>query len=272
MDAKHFGRHLRFFISKLFDPELTYYASSLSFYTLFTIIPLLLIILTLVTNMPSFTEYYDHIMLFIMDNLMPAHSEIIKSHIDAFLQNSLKLSVFGSIMILVASMLFFQNFEHIISKIFHTAQRTVWESVTTYWTLLTLTPIALVAFFYVSAKVSSFWREQALLGWFNIMAIFPYLIIWGLFFLIYKISANTKVNTKAAAISSFVIALVWQITKVSFVYYIFYNKSYATIYGSFSILMFFFLWIYISWIIFVYGLKLCYLIDRVYKYRERYSQ
>lgn len=272
MDVKHLWRHIRFFAQKLFDPELTYYASSLSFYTIFTIVPLLLIILTLLTNTPSFMEYYDHIKSFIMDNLMPTHSELITSYIDGFLQNSLKLSVIGFIMILVASMLFFQNFEYIISKIFHTRRRTIWESVTTYWTLLTLTPLALVAFFYVSSKVSSFWSEQAISGWFNIMVIFPYLIIWALFFLIYKISANTRVNTKAAAISSFVIALVWNITKVTFVYYIFYNKTYATIYGSFSILLFFFLWIYLSWIIFIYGLKLCYLIDRVYKYRHRNSQ
>lgn len=272
MDVQHLWRHLRFFARKLFDPELTYYASSLSFYTIFTIIPLLLIILTLLTNTPSFVEYYDHTKSFIMDNLMPTHSELITNYIDSFLQNSVKLSVIGFIMILVASMLFFQNFEYIISKIFHTRKRTIWESVTTYWTLLTLTPMALVAFFYVSSKVSRFWNEQAISGWFNIMAIFPYLIIWALFFLIYKISANTRVNTKAAAISSFVIALVWNITKVTFVYYIFYNKTYATIYGSFSILLFFFLWIYLSWIIFIYGLKLCYLIDRVYKYRQHNSQ
>jgi len=272
MDVKHLWRHLRFFARKLFDPELTYYASSLSFYTIFTIIPLLLIILTLLTNTPSFVEYYDHTKSFIMDNLMPTHSELITSYIDSFLQNSVKLSVIGFIMILVASMLFFQNFEYIISKIFHTRKRSIWESVTTYWTLLTLTPMALVAFFYVSSIVSRFWSEQAISGWFNIMVIFPYLIIWALFFLIYKISANTRVNTKAAAISSFVIALVWNITKVTFVYYIFYNKTYATIYGSFSILLFFFLWIYLSWIIFIYGLKLCYLIDRVYKYRHYNSQ
>ncbi len=272
MHVKHLSKHIRFFARRLFDPELTYYASSLSFYTLFTIVPLLVIILSLLTNTPSFTEYYDNVKLFIMDNLMPAHSVTITGYIDGFLQNSLKLSLFGSIMIFVASMLFFQNFEYIVSKIFHTKQRSIWESITTYWTLLTLTPMALVAFFYVSAKVSSFWQEQAISGWFNIMAIFPYLIIWALFFLIYKISANAKVNTKAAAISSFVIALVWNITKIAFVYYIFYNKSYATIYGSFSILIFFFLWIYLSWMIFVYGLKLCYLIDRTYKYREYHNK
>ncbi|MEA3372559.1 MAG: YihY family inner membrane protein [Campylobacterota bacterium] len=270
--TRHLGRHLLFFIKKLFDAELTYYASSLSFYTIFTIIPLLLIILTLLTNTPSFIEYYETIKSFILDNLMPVHSEAVTEYIDSFLQNSVRLGVFGTVMVFVASMLFFDNYEYIVSKIFHIKQRTIWESITTYWTLLTLTPIGLVAFFYLSVQASTFLTEHEVSGWFNPMAIFPYLIIWGLLFVIYLISANTKVNKKAAAITSFVIALIWNLTKLGFVYYVFYNKTYATLYGSFSILIFFFLWIYVSWIIFVYGLRLCYLINRVYKYREHYAK
>ena len=153
---KRLWRHLLIFIKKLFDAELTYYASSLSFYTIFTIIPLLLIVLTLITNTPSFIEHYESIKAFIIENLMPVHSESVTNYIDGFLQNSVKLGVFGTVMVFVASMLFFDNYEYIVSKIFHVKQRTIWESITTYWTLLTLTPIALVAFFYLSAQASDF--------------------------------------------------------------------------------------------------------------------
>ncbi|MDX1295969.1 MAG: YihY family inner membrane protein [Sulfurimonadaceae bacterium] len=266
-------RHLFFFLKKLFDAELTYYASSLSFYTIFTIVPLLIIVLSLVTNMPSFAEHYGNIKSFIIDNLMPVHSDAVTGYIDSFMQNSVKLGTIGFIMVVVASLLFFDNFEYIVNKIFHSEQRSIWESITTYWTLLTLTPIALAASFYITTKVELFLSEHtSISAWINIMAMFPYLIIWVLFFVIYKISANVKVNTKAAAISSFVIAMVWSIAKNAFIYYVFINKTYATMYGSFSILLFFFLWIYVSWIIFVYGLKLCYLIDRAYKYGAHHSE
>ena len=271
--AVRIWRHLFFFAKKLLDPELTYYASSLSFYTIFTIVPLLVIVLSLITNMPSFAEYYGMIKGFILENLMPVHSDAVTLYIDSFLQNSVKLGTIGFIMVVVASLLFFDNFEYIVNKIFHTQKRGIWESITTYWTLLTLSPMALAASFYISAKVEFFLNEHtAISAWVNIMAIFPYLIIWLLFFVIYKISANVKIDTRAAAISSFVIAISWSIAKNAFVYYVFYNKTYATMYGSFSILLFFFLWIYVSWIIFVYGLKLCYLIDRTYKYAERHPQ
>lgn len=256
-------------MSELFSSELTYYASSLSFYTIFTIIPLLMIILTLMTNMPWFDEYYTNFMTFIVENMIPSNSQIITNYINSFLSNSVEIGIIGFISIVLTSMLFFQNYEYIVSKIFHTKERTLWQAITTYWTLLTLTPIGLIGFFYLSAKIQLFLNSyESLSGWINFMAIFPFLILWTLFFLIFKISANTKVHTLSATITSFVTSLVFVLAKEGFIYYVFYNNTYETIYGSFSALLFFFLWIYVSWIIFTYGLKICYLINRYECHKE----
>lgn len=264
---KRFKRHVRYYWNQLLDTELTYYASSLSFYTIFTIIPLLMIMLSIAVMMPSFQAHYDDLKTFLLENLLPMHSETISAYIDEFLHNAVRLSVVGSVMIIVASMLFFDSYEYIVNKIFHTKRRSVWQSVTTYWTLLTLTPLAFGFSIYLSTRAAIMLDKYGVTAWINVMSIFPYLIVWALFFIIYKISPNTNVNTKAAFITSFIIAAVWSVAKNGFVYYAFYNKTYSTVYGSFSILLFTFVWIYMSWIIFVYGLKLCYLIDRAYKYR-----
>ena len=261
-------RHIKFFITTFVDKELTLFAASLSYYTIFIIIPLLLIMLTLLTSLPSFEEHYETIKGFIFSNLMPVNSEVIMGHIDGFLQNSAKLGVIGLVMILVASLLFFKNFEYIANKIFHAKPRTLWESVTTYWTMLTLTPIALGASFYITAKLAIMIESNSITSGINILPIIPYIIIWALFFLIFQIGPNAKVNVKASFISSFIISIVFSISKNVFIEYVFYNKSYTTMYGSFAIVMFLFLWIYVSWIIFIYGLKLCYMIDCIYKKSE----
>ena len=264
----HLYRHARFFVSTFVDKELTLFAASLSYYTIFTIIPLLLIMLTLLTSLPSFAEYYDSIKTFIFSNLMPVNSEAVMGHIDGFLENSAKMGVIGLVMILVASLLFFKNFEYIANRIFHAKPRTLWESITTYWTMLTLTPIALGASFYITAKLAIMIESNSVTSGIDILPIVPYIIIWALFFLIFQIAANTKINPKASLISSFIISIVFSISKNAFIEYVFYNKSYTTMYGSFAIMMFLFLWIYLSWIIFIYGLKLCYIINRVYQKRE----
>lgn len=261
-------RHLKFFIGTFVDKELTLFAASLSFYTIFTIIPLLLIMLTLLTSLPSFAEHYVTIKTFIFSNLMPVNSEAIMGHIDGFLANSAKMGVIGLVMVLVASLLFFKNFEYIANKIFHAKSRTLWESITTYWTMLTLTPIALGASFYITGYIATLMASNSLTSGLNILPLIPYIIIWALFFLLFQISANTKINPRASLISSFLISVVFSISKNAFIYYVFLNKSYSTMYGSFAILMFLFLWIYVSWIIFIYGLKLCHIINRVYENRD----
>ncbi len=261
-------RHLKFFIGTFIDKELTLFAASLSFYTIFTIIPLLLIMLTLLTSLPSFAEHYETIKVFIFSNLMPVNSEAIMGHIDGFLENSAKMGMIGLIMILVASLLFFKNFEYIANKIFHAKPRTLWESVTTYWTMLTLTPIALGASFYITGYIATLMASNSLTSGLDILPLVPYIIIWALFFLLFQISANVKVNPKASLISSFLVSVVFSISKNAFIYYVFLNKSYTTMYGSFAILMFLFLWIYVSWIIFIYGLKLCHIINRIYQNRD----
>jgi membrane protein len=187
--------------------------------------------------------------------------------INSFLQNSVEMSIISFAVIIVSSLLFFQNFEYIANKIFHAKKRGLWESVTTFWTLLTLTPIGLGVSFYITGYVASLMARSEYTAGINILPYVPYLIIWALFFLIFQIVANTKIHAKASLISSFVTSIVFSIAKNGFIFYVFYNKAYATMYGSFSIVMFLFLWIYASWIIFVYGLKLCYMINRVYENR-----
>lgn len=261
-------QELKLLLNGFMDKELTLFAASLSFYTIFTIIPILLIVMALITSMPSFQEHYTSIKGFIFSNLMPVKSEALISYIDGFLLNSVKMGVMSFVSVIVASLLFFQNFEYIVNRIFNAQKRTFWESITTYWTLITLTPIGLGVSFYISGQFALIVDDSIFSDWINILKIFPYVIIWALFFLIYQIAANVKIEPKASLIASFITSSIFSIAKASFIYYVIYNKTYSTIYGSFAMIIFLFFWIYISWIIFIYGMKLCHIINRVYEERK----
>jgi len=265
-NIKFLYKIIRTYITSLFDRDITFYASSLSFYTLFTLVPVMLIVLSISTSLTSFDAFYGNIKSFIMNNIVPVDSEVFSTFIDSFMQNSIELSIIGVIAIIVSSMLFFQNFEYIVNKIFKTPARGFWQSLSIYWTLVTLTPIALVFSFYLSSELQGYLGTNDFAQALKALEFFPYLIIWSLFFLIYKISANVEISNRAAGISSFAISFIWYLAKIGFVMYVLNkNQTYATIYGSFSTLIFFFLWVYVSWIIFIYGLKLCYTIEKVSK-------
>lgn len=260
--------HIKFVISTFMDKELTLFAASLSFYTIFSFIPLLLITMTVLTSLDSFSDMYMKIQGFIFENLLPVNSEVIMTHLNGFLQNSLEMSSLSILMLVVSSLLFFKNYEFIANRAFHAPQRSFLESVGVYFLMMLITPTSLGLAFYITSYVATLMASNSLTSGINILPLVPYIIIWILFFIVFKLSANIKVHFKAALISSFVISIIFSLAKNSFIYYVFLNQSYTTIYGSFAILLFLFLWIYASWVIFIYGLKLCYLINRVYTNRE----
>ncbi len=267
-DLKDRFKHLYCVVKDFYDPDIPYYAASLSFYTIFTIIPLLLVSFSIIVRLPNFSEQYEKIKSFIFSNIMPASHETVSQYIDTFLANTSKLGVIGFIFIIVASIMFFQNYEYIVGKIFRSKQKSFWSALTTYWTLITLGPMALAASIYLSVKVQKLLDSSQYTSGIDFLALFPFLIIWMLFFVTYKISTTVLIKFKAALISSFFASLIWYIGKNIFIYYTVHTKTYATIYGSFSVLLFFMLWIYVSWIIFLYGQKLCYLLNEIYKKEE----
>jgi len=249
-------------ISFFKDHDLLHYASSLSFHTILALIPVLLISLTIFTHLPSFEEYYDKIKNFIFSALIPSHQDMIANYIDKFMQNTLSMGIIGFIFVIYVSIMFFDDYEYVVSKIFHTKPRGFWHSISVYWTLVTMAPLALGISFYISSYVQKMLNSSQYTSWIDFLSFFPFLIIWFLFFVAYMISANVEIKTKNALISSLIFSSIWYLSKNLFIYYVFYNKTYLTIYGSFSAIMFFLIWIYLSWIIFLYGLKLCYILNQ----------
>lgn len=241
--------------------ELTYFASSLSFYTIFSLIPLMMIGFSIATSLPSFEQNYEQIENFLFDNVMPVKSEELVGYIDLFLENSATMGAFGLVYALFATAMFFENYEYIVSKIFKAPKKTIWNMLSTYWTFMTFMPIALGVSFYISTSIEGYTG-------FDLLSIFPYLIVWATFFVAYKISTGEVILYKAVLISSFISSLIWYIGKSVFVYYVMYNQAYTSLYGSFSMILFFFLWLYVSWIIYLYGLKVCSILHHQYKDEE----
>jgi membrane protein len=249
-------------VKEFFSDDIGYYASSLSYYTLFSIIPLLLIILSILPNLLLFEGYYTKFLDFIFSNIAPTNQEVVVGYINSFLDNSLKMGMVGLVYVLFATMMFFRNFESIANKIFGLKPQGFVKSIPIYWTLTTLSPVGLVLSFYISGIIQRFLDKLFLTSWINLLEVLPFLIIWVIFYMTYRIIINKELLFKSTLISSFIASLVWYLAKTLFIYYAFYNKTYTDIYGSFSTIFFFMLWTYFSWFIFLHGLKLCHLIEQ----------
>jgi len=245
--------------------EITIQSSSLSFYTIFSIVPILLIILSLLASNPMFDDYYQRIEIFILSNILPTNQEMIKNYISGFLKNSKSMGITGGVYIFVTSILFFKNFETIMTKIFNSQKRDLWNKITVYWTTMTLFPILFSFSIYLSIKVQNILNQSSYTQNINILALLPFFTMFVMFWLAYNLGANKELHTKAIAIASFFSAVIFSIAKTLFVYYVLYNNNYTSIYGSFSIVLFVFIWIYVSWLIFISGAHLCEFLDTYFK-------
>lgn len=237
------------------DMELSFYAASLSFYTIFAIIPLLLIVFSIFVNLPIFQSHIEQMRTLILSNILPTHTEVISSYLDTFMKNSSALGMMGLGYTLVASVMFFRNYEYIAAKMFNSRPRKFFDSLMMYWTMITLFPIVLAFSIYFSSEVQKTLKGKADLS--VLFDLIPYFLTCAMFFLLFKLSANKPLKLVPLFVSSVLTTSVWLITKWAFVYYVFYNQTYKTVYGPISIFLFMILWIYISWFVLLYGMRFC---------------
>lgn len=235
------------------DKEIMLYSASLSFYTVLSLIPLLFVGFSIFTQIPSFKIYYEKMKQLIFNFLIPTQQDMISQHLDTFLKNSVNLGIVGLVAMVFTSLMFFSSYDFIVNRISKNPPKTIWQSISSYWTLVTLTPLGLGLSFFLSGLIQRTFDDFGIK--FNFLEILPFLIIWGLFAVSF-LSSFTRGTGRMLALTSFLSSGVWYLCKNLFVYYVVYNTTYTNIYGSFSTLLFFFVWLYISWVIYLFGLKL----------------
>jgi membrane protein len=239
-------------IFDFFNDDILYYSASLSFFTIFSLLPILALFIVVVSYLPIFNNYLALFTTYILDLVNPTHSKTIELTMQGFLSNTNELGFIGLFYLLFVFTLFFNNYEDIVNKIFNTTKRPIYKMFFLYISFLILIPILFMVFVLASSIFSGeLWIQ-----------IITFIFMWALFCIIFKVSVSAKVTLKSAFFGSFVTLLTLSLTKKMFVFYVIYNTTYATIYGSFSVLLFFFLWIYISWTIYLYGIKLTALMNK----------
>jgi len=212
--------------------------------------------------MPIFDSVHQKVQNLIFANLMPAQSNEIMRHINTFVQNSYKLGIVGIFYVVFASFMFFKNYDYIVNDIFELSPRKLHKAIRIYTFLMIFVPLMIGVSFYVSNIIQTLLDKSEITSVIHLYAMVPYLIVWLVFYIAYQLSARTHIDFVAALSSSFISSAIWYVSKSAFVFYVVHNQTYASVYGGISTVLFFFLWIYISWAIFLHGLRLCYLIDK----------
>ncbi len=130
---------------------------------------------------------------------------------------------------------------------------------TQYWTILTLGPLGVFGSFWLGdrgrAALETLGAGRAI----NALGIAPALAAsWLALLLAYVVIPHARVRLRPALAGAFVAALLWETGKWGFGLYVGLTTGYSRFYGSLGLLPIFLLWIYITWLIILFGLELAY--------------
>lgn len=240
---------------------LFHYAASLSFYSIFSIIPAFLMLFSLISLFPSFQDQMQILKQSILDTLLPANTLEVARILDNFLSNGKEMGFVGFLISLVSSFIFFRNFDDVAARIFEAQKRSYFDSFIIYWLLITLMPLFLSTSIYFNTMIMAMYSDILTT---KIYACVPMLATWLIFVILFRVAANKPLRFFVLTLSSLFGSFVWYALKILFFYYMSYNKFYSSIYGSVSFIMFAFLWIYVSWLVVLFSMQFCKWLDTKY--------
>ena len=172
------------------------------------------------------------------------------------------IGIFGVIMLLYAAISIIVEIERAFNQVYRAPRGRPWiRRLTQYWTVLTLGTIFLLATFYVGEQFKG-WVSHlpgtggislALIGFGVTVAISTLLLLFT-----YTSIPNTRVELRSALAGAFVAAVLWEAGKWGFTQYLSYSANYQRLYGSLALIPLFMLWVYLTWLVVLFGLQISY--------------
>jgi membrane protein len=254
---RHFWLTARRFLAELwrrfYADDLTGSASSLTYTTLLSLVPLMSVLVTMFSAMPVFENVSQQVQDFIFQNFVPTSGHVIQSYLNGFVEKARGLTVGMSLAVFVTSIMMMMTIEKALNRIWDTQpSRNFLHKVLIYWAVLTMGPLlvggGLVMSSYLFNTAPGLRDIKVYL-----LKFLPVLASASGFFFMYLIIPNRKVRWRSALIGALIAAILFEMAKRGFTWYVTTFPSYQKIYGALATIPLFLVWVYVSWLIVLLG-------------------
>jgi membrane protein len=231
-------------------------AGYMAYITLLSLVPLSAVILSAMTRFPAFDGVGEQVQQFIFSNFVPAAGDAISGALDAFVANTAKMTTVGALALFVTALLLISAIDNNLNFIWRVRQkrRRVY-SFSMYWMVLTLGPLLIGSSIALSSHITSLSVLSA--GAVNLFyRVMPSLLSYFAFFGLYLLVPNIKVRVSHALFGAFVAALLFELIKSGFAFYMTQFPSYHLIYGALAAIPILFVWVYLCWFIVLIGAEI----------------
>ena len=253
-------------IKRFIDHRCTENAAALTYTTLFAVVPLMTVTYSILSAVPSLKNVGDAIQNFIFESFVPSTGAVVQHYLHDFSQQARKLTSVGVAFLLITSFLMLRIIDKVLNGIWQVScDRRGMSGFLLYWAILTLGPVLLSAGFLMTSYLASLKfvsDTSAFLGtepW--LLRLMPVLLSISVLTLLYMAVPNRKVLFKHALMGAVVVAILVELAKVGFTLFITLSPTYHLIYGAFAAVPLFLLWVYLSWLMVLFGAVLVRSID-----------
>lgn len=232
-------------------------AGSLSYTTIFSLVPLTAVALGVVASFPVFNTWTETITDFLFQHFVPAAAQVVRGYLTQFAANAVQLTSIGVLALIASALLTMSSVEETFNRIWRvSAGRRRVARFVVYWTVLTLGPILIVASLALTSVLFALppigdaereWRvgERLLLA-------LPLVVTFGALLLAYLVIPATYVRVRHAVVGAVIATVLFELAKRGFAEYL-ARTSYERVFGAIAVIPTFLVWIYLSWLIVLLG-------------------
>jgi len=241
-------------------------AASLTFTTLLSLVPLMAVSLSVISLFSLSDQLYEQLQRFVFNNFVPAAGVVLQGHLVQFSEKASELIGSGFLFLLIVALMMMANIDRAFNLIWQVRKkRTPLGLFLVYWAILTLGPLLIGLSVAVSSYLISmpFFQEVAgeLKFVSNFLRLAPLAASMAAFSLLYLLVPNRRVPLKYAVVGGFLAALLFELAKRGFAFYITQFPTYEAIYGALAVVPIFLVWVYLSWVITLLGAEFTYCIE-----------
>jgi membrane protein len=236
-------------------------AGSLAFTTLLALVPVFAIAVALLSSMPFFEDVMVQFKVFLLLNLVPdIAGRIITGYIEPFGRNAIRLTTIGLAFLVVTAMALMFTVDRSINAIWRsTRERPFWLGLIGYLSLLVIGPvligISVAVTTYLMALSADIVPHET--GWRTLLLrAIPASVSAAAFFLVYRMVPHDPVPWRHALAGGVVTAILFEAAKELFAVYVRVMPTYSVVYGTFAAFPLFLLWVYVSWLVVLFGAEL----------------
>ena len=246
-------------VRRLYEDRGLQTAGSLTYTTLLALVPLITVALALSSAFPVFDQAIDALGRFVAAQLLPEGSAHITRKFGDFANSAAGVTAVGLVFLAIVALMLMMTVDEVLNRIFRVQRRRpLGQRLVVYWAVLTLGPVLIGTSLSISTFVVGGSLGLLDLGGFAKLALglLTFLFTCAALTMLYMVVPFRRIEWRHALSGGIVAGVIFELTKRGFALYIAEFPSYALIYGAFAAIPIFLIWLYLSWVVVLFGATL----------------